>query len=269
MDITGPADGPPSRVGVAVTDYHGRPVHVRGHPARLARPRSDGARAGGRHRALRRDPGDDVVAGRHLLRDWLERPPADGEPASVHLSVRNVPRAGRPGDGVRRQSEALGPVLSVPSSGPSCRLTRALPRTSGGCSHRVGLWSRSSRRRSRTWSVDEFITQAGARSASPAGASDRSTRRSRIHRSPRARCSSRLRSRRSSARWRRSAIRSLCLPLRQRYHRPPPAPGRAHSGGPARARLWGRGRCPPDRLQSAREASVARSRLMDAVAWRG
>ena len=110
MDITGPADGPPSRVGVAMTDFW---------PASSCSPASCSPCA----TAIGRGAGRRSTS-RSSTRSWRRcrcrpgfssRPvkaTANGEPASVHLSVRNVSREGRAGDGVRGQSEALGPVLS-------------------------------------------------------------------------------------------------------------------------------------------------------------
>ena len=70
MDITGPADGEPSRVGVAMTDFlAGQFMFSSILVALRDSGASDRSRAGHRHRALRRRPGGDDAAGRYCLRD--------------------------------------------------------------------------------------------------------------------------------------------------------------------------------------------------------
>ena len=110
MDITGPADGEPSRVGVAMTDFLAGQFMFSSILVALAGARSDRSRAGHRHRALRRRPGGDDAAGRYRLRDRRLAAP-HGQSASVDRALRDLPHRRRPGDGLCRQSEAVAPVL--------------------------------------------------------------------------------------------------------------------------------------------------------------
>ena len=63
MDITGAADGPAVRTGIAMTDYLAGALRVQRDPARAARPRSHRPRPARRHRALRFGAVDAVDAG--------------------------------------------------------------------------------------------------------------------------------------------------------------------------------------------------------------
>ena len=101
MDITGPADGPPSRVGVAVTDYMaGQFMFSSILLALRDRDRT------GRGQAIDISLFDSILATMSLPAGIFfatgPEAPAHGQPAPVDFAVRNVPREGRAGDGLRR-----------------------------------------------------------------------------------------------------------------------------------------------------------------------
>ena len=69
MSITGAADGPPFRLGVAIADIVSGHVRGAGHHGGAVRARAHRPRPGGRHRDARLGGRAAHLSGRHLLRD--------------------------------------------------------------------------------------------------------------------------------------------------------------------------------------------------------
>ena len=121
MSITGAADGPPFRLGVAIADIVSGHVRGAGRRDGAVRARAHRARTGGRHRDARRGRRAAHLSGRQLLRD-RHGAGAARQPPSDDRAVRNVRRVGRRVRARRRQRRAVAPVL---------RGRRARPTTSG------------------------------------------------------------------------------------------------------------------------------------------
>ena len=110
MSITGAADGPPYRLGVAIVDIVSGMFAAQGVLAALARPRADRRGPGRRPGHARRDHGAAHLPGRQLLRD-RRGAGTPRQPASDHRAVRDVRhRRWRPGAG-RRQRQPVAALL--------------------------------------------------------------------------------------------------------------------------------------------------------------
>ena len=110
MSITGAADGPPLRLGVAIADIVTGMFAAQGVAMALLARDAHRPRTAGGHRHARRDCGAADLSGRHLLRH-RQRAGADGQPAPDDRAVRDVRGRRRRVRARRRERRPVAPVL--------------------------------------------------------------------------------------------------------------------------------------------------------------
>ena len=161
MDVTGSPDGPPTRAGVAMTDYLAGLYAMQGILLALLDRAAHRSRAARRHRAARfADVGDDAAA-RHPLGDRPRAAP-DGQRPPVGRAVRNAAGRGRLDRRRGRQPPALdrSSAKRIGADG--------LPPTRGSRPTRTGWTNRPALKAAieavfATLTVDEILARLRAR----------------------------------------------------------------------------------------------------------
>ena len=222
MDITGPADGQPSRVGVAVTDFLAGQFMFSG--ILLALRERDRT---GRGQAVDISLFDAILAAMTLpagIAFATGRSPVRMGNRHPSIAPYETFRARRrAGHGVRRQSASCGASSARRSSGRICPMTRGSRTTPDGCAIAM-RWSRSSRAAARRMDRRRVRAPGSTRHGVPCG---------RVRSIDQALLTRRWKPGTCSSRWRTRSlgnIQTIGNPMAlsaspPSYRRPPPALG--------------------------------------------
>ena len=132
MSITGEADGPPFRLGVAISDIVTGMFAFQGIAMALLARDAHRARAARRRRHARRDGRAAHLPGRQLLRD-RRAAAAARQPASDDRSVRDLRRQRRRLRGGGRQRRVVARLLPAPAASSSSAPIRGSRPTGSAC----------------------------------------------------------------------------------------------------------------------------------------
>ena len=152
MDMTGFADGAPTRVGVAITDYLAGLYAIQGILLALHDRHAERPRAARRHRAVRRDAVGDAAAAVGAAGD-RRRSDARRQRPPEHRAVRAAPREGRPDHRRGREPAAVGSVLRRDRAPGPARRSAVRDQHGTGRQPRGAQARRSKRRFSRSRST--------------------------------------------------------------------------------------------------------------------